>query len=268
MTLAPASGHGVWDRVVCAVDLTPASVAAARQAAWLMPAAAKLTLCAVASREAMEGGVLLDSSLMDEARAGLERTQGQVAAFHESELHLREGSAIHRLLDELRAEQATMVAVGSHRHSRAAGIALGSVARAMLHEAACSVLVAHADDEPASDACGPGFGDVVVGFDGSGGARRALGVGRELAARLSLNLRVLVATGDGHPPGPGWSRDQLGEDIAVSEDPRASVDALTHASGSAGLLVLGSRHLRGIPALGSVSERVAPRASCPVLVVR
>lgn len=268
MTLAPAPVHGVWDRVVCAVDLTPASVTAARQAAWLMPAAAKLTLCVVASPEAIEGGVLLDSSLMDKARTGLERTQSQFAAFHESELHLREGPPIHRLLEELRAEQATMVAVGSHRHNRAAGIALGSVARAMLHEAACSVLVAHAGDETALDAPATNRGDVVVGFDGSGGARRALGVGRELAARLSLNLRVLVATGDAHPPGPGWSRDELGENLAVSEDPRAAVDALTHASGSAGLLVLGSRHLRGIPALASVSERVAPRASCPVLVVR
>lgn len=131
MTLAPSvSTHGVWDRVVCAVDLTPASVTAARHAAWLMPAAAKLTLCVVASWESIEGGVLLDSSVMDKTRTGLEGTQRQVAAFHESELHLREGPPIHRLLEELRAEQATMVAVGSHRYSRVAGMVLGSVATA------------------------------------------------------------------------------------------------------------------------------------------
>ena len=59
--------------------------------------------------------------------------------------HLREGPPIRRLLDELRTEQATLVAVGSHGHSRAAGIVLGSVATAMLHEAPCSVLIAHAD---------------------------------------------------------------------------------------------------------------------------
>lgn len=138
----------------------------------------------------------------------------------------------------------------------------------MMNEAACSVLVAHAEDESVTGARGTDFRDVVVGFDGSGGARRALGVALELAGRLSLNLRVLAATGDAHPPGAGWSRDELGDNLAVSEDPRAAVDALTDASNSAALLALGSRHVRGIFALANVSEHVAPRASCPVLVVR
>src|ERR1035438_8594922 len=126
-------------------------------------------------------GVLLDDSLLGEARAALDGVQREVAAFHESELHLREGPPVHRLLDELRAEQATLVAVGSHRHSRAAGMALGSVATAMLHEAPCSVLIAHGSDAPALGAHAtdaPDLGAVVVGFDGSGGARRALAVGR------------------------------------------------------------------------------------------
>jgi nucleotide-binding universal stress UspA family protein len=40
------------------------------------------------------------------------------------------------------------------------------------------------------------------------------------------------------------------------------------ASGSADLLVVGSRGLHGLRALGSVGERVANQASCSVLVVR
>ena len=156
MTLTPSTpGDGVWARVVCAVDLTPASIQAARLAAWLKPAAANLTVCTVASRAAMEGGVLLDASLLGDARAALDDVQRQLAAFHESELHLREGRPVHRLLDELRAEHATIVAVGSDRHSRAAGMALGSVATAMLHEAPCSVLIAHASDAPSSARTGP-----------------------------------------------------------------------------------------------------------------
>ena len=79
---------------------------------------------------------------------------------------------------------------------------------------------------------------------------------------------MIVATGDPHSPGPGWSREELGEELAISEDPRTAVDALTAASTSAGLVILGSRHLRGALALASVSERVAHHASCPVLVVR
>ena len=114
----------------------------------------------------------------------------------------------------------------------------------------------------------PRDAEVLVGFDGSGGARRALSVGRELAARLSLKLRAIVATGDEHPLGSGWSSDELPPDLTVSEDPRPAVDALVEASASARLLILGSRHLHGVPALSSVSERVAHRAKCPVLVVR
>ena len=46
------------------------------------------------------------------------------------------------------------------------------------------------------------------------------------------------------------------------------VEALVDASRDAGLLVVGSRGLHGLRALGSVSERVAHSAACSVLVVR
>ena len=130
----------------------------------------------------------------------------------------------------------------------------------MLHEAPCSVLIASgnaADGE-----------DVVVGFDGSGGARRALAAGREICERLSLTLRVIVATGDAQPPGPDWSREELEPELPVTEDPRTAVEALTDASHSARLLILGTRHLPAAMALSSVSKRAAQHASCPVLVVR
>ena len=46
------------------------------------------------------------------------------------------------------------------------------------------------------------------------------------------------------------------------------VDALVAASQDADLLVVGSRGLRGLKAVGSVSERVAHDAASSVLVVR
>ena len=55
-----------------------------------------------------------------------------------------------------------MVTVGRPGHTRPAGIGLGSVTTAMLQEAPCSVLIA--DDSEHAD------GELVVGFDGSGGA--------------------------------------------------------------------------------------------------
>ena len=130
----------------------------------------------------------------------------------------------------------------------------------MLHDAPCSVLIAH---DKATDSR-----EVVVGFDGSGGARRALAAGRDLARRLALDLRVIVATGDPHPPGPGWSRAELDPDLNVTEDPQTAVEALTDAARTAGLLVLGSRHLQGVMVRSSVSERTTHRAHCPVLVLR
>ena len=261
MTIGQAgSPSTVWDRVVCAVDFTAASMRAAREAALLMPAAAQLTLCAVGSPEAIEGGVLLEPQLFREAQDGFEQVRADLAPVHDAAVHLREGRPIRQLLDELRAEQATLVAVGSRGRSRAAAIMLGSVSVAMLHEAPCSVLIAPEEVGAA--------GEIVVGFDGSGGALRAVGVGRELAGRLSLGLRVIVATGGRHPPNPGWSLEELGADLAITEDPRPAVEALIDVSGAARLLVLGSRDLRGVMALFSVSERAAPRAGCPVLIVR
>jgi hypothetical protein len=46
----------IWDRVICAVDLTPpASITAAKIAARLMPAIARLAICTVLSPDAIEG---------------------------------------------------------------------------------------------------------------------------------------------------------------------------------------------------------------------
>ena len=245
----------VWDRVVCAIDQSPLSVAAARAAARLMPPESRLTLCTVVSPD--EADIATNRGRTREANAALVRAQEGVQPFRDAELQLREGPPIGRLLDELLTERATLVTVGCCANGQGA---LGGVASAMLHDAPCSALIAHAEEAD--------NGEVVVGFDGSGGARRALGVGRELSERLSLKLRVLVATGDAHPPGPGWSRAELGPDVDLIEDSRTAVEALTDASSTAGLLILGSRHLPAALALSSVSEQAAQGATCPVLVVR
>ena len=50
--------------------------------------------------------------------------------------------------------------------------------------------------------------------------------------------------------------------------PNLPVEALVTASADADLVVVGSRGLKGLKALGSVSERVAHRAAASVLIVR
>jgi nucleotide-binding universal stress UspA family protein len=50
--------------------------------------------------------------------------------------------------------------------------------------------------------------------------------------------------------------------------PDEPVQALVSATADADLMIVGSRGLHGLKALGSVSERVAHRVDCSTLVVR
>lgn len=56
--------------------------------------------------------------------------------------------------------------------------------------------------------------------------------------------------------------------VKAELDARRPVEALVEASRDADLLIVGSRGLRGMASLGSVAERVAHKAECPVLIVR
>jgi nucleotide-binding universal stress UspA family protein len=168
------------------------------------------------------------------------------------------GFVTEALLRVVEQAEATLVAIGSHGHHRATEIMIGGVAGELLHEATCSVLVAR----PASAAAFPG--PIVVGIDGSSEGEAALAASRELATRLDVALRVVVANRGKqldlarvHSLAPG------AEEIAEHPLP-----ALVDASRDAALVVVGSRGLHGLRALGSVSERVAHRAACSVLVVR
>lgn len=144
-----------------------------------------------------------------------------------------------RMLEEIGRVDATLAVVGSRGHSRPVGIALGSVTTTIVHEAPCSVLVARDVEDPSRWPR-----TIVAGDDGSSHSREAVALARELADRFDARLYVITA------------RDA---------DP---VTVLDEESQDADLVVVGSRGLTGIHALGSVSERVAHEARCPVLVVR
>jgi nucleotide-binding universal stress UspA family protein len=105
---------------------------------------------------------------------------------------------------------------------------------------------------------------IVVGVDGSPQSARALAAARELADRFGPSVRPVVALLD--------ASSDLHEARLLASDVEelsgSAVDELVHAAEDADLLVVGSRGLTGIRALGSVSERVAHSARCPVLVVR
>jgi nucleotide-binding universal stress UspA family protein len=168
--------------------------------------------------------------------------EGAVLAAHLGQPHVVEGDE-HLLADWMLAEiertQAALAVVGCRGYSRPVGIARGAPATTLVHEAPCSVLVARETDAPDEWPR-----TIVAGRNGSEESDRAVAVARGLAARLDARLYVITAAG---------------------ADP---VTVLAEESETADLIVVGSRGLQGVLALGSVSERVAHEARCPVLVVR
>jgi nucleotide-binding universal stress UspA family protein len=103
---------------------------------------------------------------------------------------------------------------------------------------------------------------VVVGIDGSDTSLRALEVARDVSERLDSTLQVVAAT-----RGKTVDREGTWSERVTEWDADSPVASLTARSQAADLVVVGSRGLHGVRALGSVSERVAHRAHCSVLVV-
>jgi nucleotide-binding universal stress UspA family protein len=248
--------------IICGVDASSASLDAVGQVLRLAAPGGALVIVAVCeSYLAVHAGMHANqvaAELEAEAAAALEQARGLA---DDAETLLVHGRAADTLLRIAREKEATLVAVGSHGTGRGVGLFLGSVASRLLHEAPCSVLVAR----PASDLAGfPG--SIVVGLDGSPPSLEAAAVGQGLAERLGAQATFLTAT--------GGRRSDLNADALATSGFEPSYNnakplpALLDASSRADVLVIGARGVRGLRALGSVSERVAHRAGCTVLVVR
>lgn len=249
----------IFERILCGVDGTPEGVVAATQAARLQQPGGHLYLASVAPlAKAAHAGIAAPHAaelLRRDAEAAIAEARAVAPSANEK---LLSGDPVEALLGEVEAERATLVAVGSHGRGRAAGMLLGTVAARMLRDAPCSVLIARAARDP------EGWPQaVVVGLDGSGESAAALTVARSVADRFGASLRAVAAT-----------NDQLDREAAqaiapeLEEQPGRAVDALAAASDAADLVIVGSRGLHGLKALGSVSERVAYKVGSSVLVVR
>ena len=260
-TTTPA--RSIFSRVVVGVDRSPESREAVRRAAGLMArgylellAAYEIVYPAAVSGLTVAGHSDDYARLYKEAAtAALEQAlsvapDGVVAK-------VVEGRPANALLGEAERERATLIAVGSHGHGRTAGILLGSVATEIVHRAPCSVLIARGETRS-------GVRRIVVGIDGSPESVAAYAAASELAARLGAELWPVVGHG-----GAAVDHEAIATLAPRREElPDEPVKALVTASADADLLVVGSRGLHGLKALGSVSERVAHEARCSTLIVR
>jgi nucleotide-binding universal stress UspA family protein len=250
----------VFTKIVCGVDGSPAGLEAVKQAQRLAPADPQITLVSVSeSHLAVHTGPFAGEwvqRLNDEAQEALDNARKIV---DEAETILLHGRAADTFIRAVSDHGATLAAVGSHEISRAAGILIGSVATRVLHEAPCSVLVARAAEWPWPRS-------ITVGIDGSNASFAAAVVAHDVAARLGSTVRLLLARGASPADLATEALAKFGYDVALSDE--KPVPALLEAAREADLLVVGSRGVTGLRALGSVSERVAHHAPCSLLVVR
>lgn len=270
--LALEESYGTFEKIVVGVEDSEAALEATRQAAALLAPHGLLTLLTTYQVLPTAGGLAgwgsqayayqapeIRKQIQEQAVKTLQKAREIV---HEVDAHelvegkTKEEAAANALIAEAARIGADLIAVGAPHHGRAWGFLSGSCATAVLHNAPCSVLVARP--------LAAGVKRIVVGIDGSPASRLAFNAAAALAAELGAELGTLAAYG-----GRALDLDAV---KAINPDYEHSaydaVTALIGRSSDCDLLVVGSRGLEGLRALGSVSERVAHEAACSVLVVR
>lgn len=246
--------------VVVGVDGTPSSLAALAQARRLAADGARLVAVSVVEEHlaahAGAGAPAVAAQLAKEAEAAAARSRELTEGMPGAEAVVVKGRAVETLCRLAQERDADLVAVGNHGHGRLTTILVGSVSGEVLRAATRSVLFARLGD-------GDAFTRVVAGVDGSAVSLAALARARAVAAAAGVPLRIVAARG-----GKGIDAAALAAVDGVETVDAGPVDALLAGAGPDDLIVVGSRGLHGMKALGSVSERVAHKAQCSVLVVR
>jgi nucleotide-binding universal stress UspA family protein len=256
MNASAPTDLNIFQRIVCGVDGTAESLFAVKQANRLQqPEGSLLLVVAMSLAKAAHAGMAARHAA-ELLQAEAEQAMADAKEVVPAEGKIVNGDPATVLLSE--AEHATLLALGSHGRRRAAGILLGTVAARMLHEAPCSVLISRPARDPDTWPQA-----IVAGVDGSAESELAVAAARSVASSCGAELRIVSATSD-----------QVDRDAAQAVAPELeerdgrALAVLVSESETADLVVVGSRGLQRLKALGSVSERIAHQATCSVLVVR
>jgi nucleotide-binding universal stress UspA family protein len=196
----------------------------------------------------------------------------------------RSGHGVDELLRA--AESASVLVVGSRGHGRAGEAVLGSVSQHLARHATCPVVVVREQRNPEA-------ARIVVGIDGSRTSLAALEYACQRAETTGETVVALHAWRARVPSSNVFAGELAGVDTQEREallaqsiagvrvdhpDVRLEQEvvavapdhSLVDASASASLVVVGSRGLGFFSGmlLGSISQAVLHRATCPVAVVR
>lgn len=258
-----AREDSVFRRVLVGIDGSDESREAARQAAILVDG--ELTLLASYDVAPAIGGTGVGvAPYLDEDVQRAAATDALERVREDPAMGMAAGKVVFgrpadSLISEVEREQVTLLVVGSHGLGRVAGFVLGSTANEVIRKLPCSALIARRSTSE-------GFpSKIVVGVDGSPESASAYAVATQLSERFDAELSPVVAGG-----GKGVDRSLIDLTVASprEETPAEPVAALVAAAAGADLLVVGSRGLHGLKALGSVSERLAHQSDSSVLIVR
>lgn len=252
----------VFKRIVVGVDGTEWGFEALRQALVLASKENPVihAVTALDTAPAIHGGFQaahIAALLENEAEEARGVAQTIIGSREGGSARVVRGKPVDVLRRERDDLQATLVALGGRRSSRFLGIMLGETGTELVHDTACSIMLACPVDN------GPWRPrKIVVGFDGSPYALAALRSAEELADAHGGTVEVVAATG-----GKAIERNAAWAARVDAWDPAHPVGALVERSRSVDLVVVGSRGVHGIRTIGSVSERVAHQAHCTALVV-
>jgi nucleotide-binding universal stress UspA family protein len=259
----------IFRDVLCAIDGTRTSYRSVSRACELMVPDAHLTIL-VCTHESGAGAWESAEVSPQRARRALSKAAeiaGQAGIEAETVLDPG-GPAIKRVLE--RAASHPMLALGAPVVPRWAGLWIGGVALHAVHHLPSSLLIAREAPLAAGD-------HIVLALDGSDDAPGLIEIAARAARRLDRGIAAVHAVGvesrsERHHLEA--QRERLAE--ALGAPPEMVVEAehpadliLTVASRrESSLIIMGSRRVGGVRALGSVSERVTHRARCSVLVIR
>jgi nucleotide-binding universal stress UspA family protein len=259
------AGRRIFTRILVGIDGSQQALEAARQAALLQDVEGQLMLLAAWDTAHGVGGTgtripyYLDEDFQrTAAEKGLRAATEYVTPYTAAITKLVRGAPVASLLAEIERDEDTLVSIGSSGIGRLLGIVEGAVATELIHRAPSSVLVVRQAKDSFPQR-------ILVGVDGSVESAAAYAAARYLAERFDAELHPLVAWG-----GKGVSERLVAAITDGEHEDRheAPSYALTDAAERADLVVVGSRGLHGMRALGSVSERVAHAAACSALIVR